>query len=145
VGLCTTDLVNARSLLEKREEGIKLDRNAARDSPLAVSFSAACRRKCATRPSSSKRAAWLSIDINVGCPVKVCKVGGGSAMMTELDNLRARQRHGGRREDSRHRQDAAWLGRRESHRADLARALEAVGVAAIFVTAARANRALAAR
>jgi tRNA-dihydrouridine synthase B len=27
-----------------------------------------------------------SVDINMGCPVrKVCRVGGGSAMMTELD------------------------------------------------------------
>src|SRR5437667_12269393 len=36
VGLCTTDLVNARSLLEKREKAFKLIETRAEDSPLAV-------------------------------------------------------------------------------------------------------------
>ena len=56
----------------------------------------------------------VSVDINMGCPVKkVCKVGGGSAMMTELDKTTALVRgHGGCRENSRHRQNASRLGRR---------------------------------
>src|SRR6187399_69054 len=36
VGLCTTDLVNARSLLEKREKAFKLIETRPEDSPLAV-------------------------------------------------------------------------------------------------------------
>jgi hypothetical protein len=36
VGLCTTDLVNARSLLEKREKAYKLIETCPADSPLAV-------------------------------------------------------------------------------------------------------------
>src|SRR5258708_39654460 len=36
VGLCTTDLVNARSLLEKREKGLKLIERRPEDSPLAA-------------------------------------------------------------------------------------------------------------
>jgi tRNA-dihydrouridine synthase B len=36
VGLCTTDLVNARSLLEKNKKALKLIETRAEDSPLAV-------------------------------------------------------------------------------------------------------------
>ena len=36
VGLCTTDLVNARSLLEKRDKAYKLIETRPADSPLAV-------------------------------------------------------------------------------------------------------------
>jgi tRNA-dihydrouridine synthase B len=36
VGLCTTDLVNARSLLEQREKAFKLIETNAADTPLAV-------------------------------------------------------------------------------------------------------------
>ena len=36
VGLCTTDLVNARSLLEKRAKAFKLVETRPADSPLAV-------------------------------------------------------------------------------------------------------------
>ncbi len=36
VGLCTTDLVNARSLLEKNRKALKLIESCAEDTPLAV-------------------------------------------------------------------------------------------------------------
>src|SRR5471032_3364669 len=36
VGLCTTDLVNARSLLEKNRKALKLIEICAEDTPLAV-------------------------------------------------------------------------------------------------------------
>jgi tRNA-dihydrouridine synthase B len=36
VGLCTTDLVNARSLLEKNHKALKLIESCAEDTPLAV-------------------------------------------------------------------------------------------------------------
>ena len=36
VGLCTTDLVNARSLLEKRPKALKLIESVPADRPLAV-------------------------------------------------------------------------------------------------------------
>src|SRR5581483_8942563 len=76
-----------------------------------------------------------SIDINMGCPVrKVCKVGGGSAMMTELDKT-ARLVKG--------MVDAVNIPVTAKMRLgwddqnltapELARALEDVGVAAIFV------------
>jgi nifR3 family TIM-barrel protein len=85
VGLCTTDLVNARSLLEKREKAFKLIETRPADSPLAVQLFGSV-------PEEMREAAVLleskgvaAVDINMGCPVrKVCNVGGGSAMMTEL-------------------------------------------------------------
>ena len=53
-----------------------------------------------------------SIDINMGCPVrKVCRVGGGSAMMTELDKTSALVKGMvDARENSRDRKDAPRLG-----------------------------------
>src|SRR5439155_22180493 len=84
LGLATTDLVNARSLLEKNPKALKLVETAPADRPLAVQLFGSV-------PEEMRDAALLlesmgvdSIDINMGCPVrKVCKVGGGSAMMTE--------------------------------------------------------------
>lgn len=87
VDLCTTDLVNARSLLEKNRKAFKLIESNDQDRPLAVQLFGSV-------PEEMRDAAVFlqdergvqSIDINMGCPVrKVCKVGGGSAMMTELD------------------------------------------------------------
>ncbi|MCG3148121.1 MAG: putative tRNA-dihydrouridine synthase [Verrucomicrobiae bacterium] len=83
VGLCTTDLVNARSLLERNRKAHKLIETCPADRPLAVQI-------FGTVPEEMRDAAVLleslgidSVDINMGCPVrKVCTIGGGSAMMT---------------------------------------------------------------
>ena len=135
VGLCTTDLVNARSLLEKREKAFKLIETRPEDSPLAVQLfgSVAGEMRDAAQFVESRGA--HSIDINMGCPVKkVVKIGGGSAMMTELDKtsalvktmveavkipVTAKMRLG-------------WDDENLTA-PDLARALEDAGVAAIFV------------
>ena len=113
VGLCTTDLVNARSLLEKNPKAFKLieTRPPIRRSP--SSFSAPCPKKCATPRIMLEALGVASIDINMGCPVsKVCQ---SRRRLGDDDrtgqNRRARQRHGQRRENSRHRQNAPRLGR----------------------------------
>src|SRR5262245_33975833 len=76
-----------------------------------------------------------SVDINMGCPVKkVCKVGGGSAMMTELDKTSALVK--GMVDALKIPVTAKMrLGWDDQNLTapDLARALEDVGVAAIFV------------
>jgi tRNA-dihydrouridine synthase len=76
-----------------------------------------------------------SIDINMGCPVrKVCRVGGGSAMMTELGKTAALVK--GMVEALKIPVSAKMrLGWDDQNLTapDLARALEDVGVAAIFV------------
>lgn len=84
VGLCTTDLVNARSLLEGNRKALLLTQTCPADSPLAVQL-------FGNSPEHMRDAAALlesqgiaSVDVNMGCPVpKVCKTGGGSAMMAD--------------------------------------------------------------
>src|SRR5271167_3626914 len=85
VGLCTTDLVNARSLLEKNHKAIKLIETCAEDFPLAVQLFGSVPHEMRDAARMLEQLGVASVDINMGCPVKkVCQVGGGSAMMTEL-------------------------------------------------------------
>ncbi len=135
VGLATTDLVNARSLLENRTKALKLIETRPADQPLAVQLFgtvAGEMREAAARLESSGVA---SVDINMGCPArKVCRVGGGSAMMTELDKTARLVR--GMVEAVKIPVTAKMrLGWDEENitAPDLARALEGAGVAAVFV------------
>jgi len=90
VGLCTTDLVNARSLLEKNSKALKLIETRPADSPLAVQLFGSVPGEMRDAAQTLESLGVHSIDINMGCPVrKVCKVGGGSAMMMELDKTAA--------------------------------------------------------
>lgn len=85
LGWATTDLVNARSLLERNATAMKLVASCAEDRPLAIQLfgSVAGEMRDAARMCEDLGA--QSVDINMGCPVrKVVKIGGGSAMMTEL-------------------------------------------------------------
>jgi tRNA-dihydrouridine synthase B len=135
VGLCTTDLVNARSLLEKNPKALKLIETRPEDAPLAVQLFGSVPEEMRDAAGYLESIGVASVDINMGCPVKkVCKVGGGSAMMTELDKTAALVRG---------MVDAVKIPVTAKMRLgwddenltapDLARALEAVGVAAIFV------------
>ena len=86
LGLTTTDLVNARSLLERNHKALKLIETNEADSPLAVQLFGAVPEEMRDASQYLESIGIDSIDINMGCPVrKVCKTGGGSAMMTELD------------------------------------------------------------
>ncbi len=135
VGLCTTDLVNARSLLEKRPKAFKLIESHFDDAPLAVQL-------FGSKPEEMRDAAVIaaaqgaaSIDINMGCPVrKVCNVGGGSAMMTELNKTAALAQGmvNAVKIPVTAKMRLGWDSDNLTA-PDLARALEAAGVAAIFV------------
>src|SRR5882672_1111497 len=84
--LATTDLVNARSLLEKNPKAFKLIESNEHDRPLAVQLFGAVPEEMRDAALFLQERGVASIDINMGCPVrKVCRVGGGSAMMNELD------------------------------------------------------------
>src|SRR5262245_28635778 len=135
LGLATTDLVNARSLLEKNPKALKLIESSQADRPLAVQLFGSVPEEMRDAAIQLEALGIASVDINMGCPVrKVCRVGGGSAMMTELDKtavlvkgmvnavkipITAKMRLG-------------WDDQNITA-PDLARALEAVGVAAIFI------------
>ena len=133
--LATTDLVNARSLLERNPKAFKLIETRSADRPLAVQLFGSVPEEMRDAAAYLETAGFSAVDINMGCPVrKVCRVGGGSAMMTELAAtaalvkgmvkavkipITAKMRLG-------------WDDENLTA-PDLARALEDVGVAAIFV------------
>ena len=133
--LATTDLVNARSLLEKNPKALKLIESCPADRPLAVQLFGSVPEEMRDAAAYLESIGISAVDINMGCPVrKVCRVGGGSAMMTELAKtaqlvkgmvdavkipITAKMRLG-------------WDDQNLTA-PDLARSLEDVGVAAIFV------------
>src|SRR6266568_889173 len=135
LGLATTDLVNARSLLEKNPKALKLIETSPADRPLAIQLFGSVAEEMRDAAVYLESLGVASIDINMGCPVrKVCQVGGGSAMMTELDKtaklvkgmveavkipITAKMRLG-------------WDDENITA-PDLARALEGAGVSGIFV------------
>ncbi|MBI1842902.1 MAG: tRNA dihydrouridine synthase DusB [Verrucomicrobia bacterium] len=84
--LATTDLVNARSLIERNPKALKLIETSPADRPLAVQLFGSAPEEMRDAAVYLESLGIASVDINMGCPVKkVCRVGGGSAMMTELD------------------------------------------------------------
>src|SRR6267143_3622569 len=84
--LATTDLVNARSLLEQNPKALKLVETCPADRPLAVQLFGSVPEEMRDAAFYLESLGISAVDINMGCPVrKVCRVGGGSAMMTELD------------------------------------------------------------
>lgn len=135
VDLCTTDLVNARSLLERNPKALKLIESNERDRPLAVQLFGAVPEEMREAARMLEQLGVSSIDINMGCPVrKVCRVGGGSAMMSELG--RTQRLVGGMVGAVGVPVTAKMrLGWDDENLTapDLARALEEVGVAAVFV------------
>ena len=135
VDLCTTDLVNARSLLEKNPKALKLIESNERDRPLAVQLFGSVAGEMRDAAQYLESIGVASVDINMGCPVrKVCRVGGGSAMMTEHEKTAALVKG---------MVDAVKIPITAKMRLgwddenltapELARVLEGVGVAAIFV------------
>jgi tRNA-dihydrouridine synthase B len=135
VGLCTTDLVNARSLLEKNPKAIKLIETRPADSPLAVQLFGSVPEEMRDAAIYLESIGVASIDINMGCPVrKICKVGGGSAMMNELDKTSALVRGmvNAVKIPVTAKMRLGWDDENLTA-PDLARALEDAGVAAIFV------------
>jgi nifR3 family TIM-barrel protein len=135
LGLATTDLVNARSLIEKRSKALKLIETAPADRPLAVQLFGSVPEEMRGAAQLLESMGVASVDINMGCPVrKVCRVGGGSAMMTELTKTAALVK--GMVDAVKIPVTAKMrLGWDEENLTapDLARALEDVGVAAVFI------------
>jgi tRNA-dihydrouridine synthase B len=85
LGLATTDLVNARSLLERKSKALKLIETSPADRPLAVQLFGAVPEEMRDAAQFLASREIAAVDINMGCPVpKVCRTGGGSAMMTNL-------------------------------------------------------------
>ena len=82
-GLATTDLINARAILQGSRRTLELLATTPADRPLSIQI-------YGSGQEMADGARWLeeygatAIDINMGCPVrKVVKSGGGSAMMCD--------------------------------------------------------------
>src|SRR5438874_1038980 len=133
--LATTDLVNARSLLEKNPKALKLIESCPADRPLAVQLFGSVPEEMRDAAAYLESIGIQSVDINMGCPVrKVCKVGGGSAMMTELDRTAALVRGmvNAVKIPVTAKMRLGWDDENLTA-PNLARALEDAGVAAVFV------------
>ena len=133
--LATTDLVNARSLIEKNPKAFKLIETCPADRPLAVQLFGSVPEEMRDAAAYLESIGISSVDINMGCPVKkVCRVGGGSAMMTELDKTAALVKGmvDAVRIPITAKMRLGWDDQNITA-PDLARALEDVGVAGIFV------------
>lgn len=133
--LATTDLVNARSLLEKNPKAFKLIETCPEDRPLAVQLFGSVPEEMRDAAQYLESVGISSVDINMGCPVrKVCRVGGGSAMMTELEKTAALVKGmvDGISIPVTAKMRLGWDDENLTA-PDLARALADVGIAAIFV------------
>ncbi|HNQ90456.1 MAG TPA: tRNA dihydrouridine synthase DusB [Verrucomicrobiota bacterium] len=135
LGLATTDLVNARSLLERNRKALKLVETRPGDQPLAIQLFGADPVEMRDAAQVAVALGAAAIDINMGCPApKVCRGGGGSAMMADRAGTVRLAR--GVVEAVRVPVTAKMrLGWDDRHRVapELARALEEAGVAAVFV------------
>src|SRR5580692_11672916 len=135
LGWATTDLVNARSLLERNPAALRLVASNSADRPLAIQLFGSVPEEMRDAAIVCQELGVQAVDINMGCPVrKVTKIGGGSAMMTELDRTAALVR--GMVEAVNIPITAKMrLGWDEENLTapELARSLEDAGVSAIFV------------
>ena len=131
----TTDLVNARSLLECNPTALKLVATSPEDRPMAIQLFGSVPEEMRDAAARCEALGAQGVDINMGCPVKkVVRIGGGSAMMTELAKTAALVR--GMIAAVKIPVTAKMrLGWDDDNLTapDLARVLEEAGVAAIFV------------
>lgn len=135
LGWATTDLVNARSLLERNPTALKLVASSPEDRPLAIQLFGSVPEEMRDAAAMCEGLEAQAVDINMGCPVKkVVKVGGGSAMMTELDRTAALVRGmiAAVRIPVTAKMRLGWDADNLTA-PDLARVLEDAGVSAIFV------------
>jgi nifR3 family TIM-barrel protein len=86
LGLATTDLVNARSLLEKRRRALELAETCDKDRPLAIQLYGHVNEEMEAAARWVEDHGATVVDINMGCPVrKVVRSGGGSALLCQVD------------------------------------------------------------
>jgi tRNA-dihydrouridine synthase B len=135
VAFVTTDLVSARSLLEDNPVALKLSHTCPEDQPMAVQLFGSIPEEMRDAAVKAQEMGASAVDVNMGCPVpKVCRVGGGSAMMTELGKTAdlIRQMVEAVRIPVTAKMRLGW-DEQNITAPDLARTLEEAGAAAVFV------------
>lgn len=84
LSVATTDLVNARSLLELNPKAVKMVAACADDRPLGVQLFGAAKQELRDAARFLEDLGIDLIDINLGCPShKVTRSGGGAALMQD--------------------------------------------------------------
>ena len=82
-----TELVNARSLMERRDEALKLSKTTDKDSPCFVQLFSGVIHETAEAARIVEAQGAAGVDINMGCPApKVIKSGGGSALLADPEH-----------------------------------------------------------
>jgi tRNA-dihydrouridine synthase B len=135
LGWATTDLVNARSLIERNPTALKLVESCEGDRPLAIQLFGSVAGEMRDAALMCQEMGAQAVDINMGCPVrKVTQIGGGSAMMTELAKTSdlVRMMVGALRIPVTAKMRLGWDSQNITA-PELASALEGAGAAAIFV------------
>lgn len=135
LGWVTTDLVNARSLIERNRTALKLVASAAEDRPMSIQLFGSVPEEMRDAAVICEAMGAQAVDINMGCPVKkVVSIGGGSAMMTELGKTAALVRGmiAAVKIPVTAKMRLGWDDENLTA-PDLARVLEDAGVAAVFV------------
>lgn len=90
LGLASTDLVNARSLIEQRAKAFDLAETSPEDRPVAIQIYGHVGDEMERAAQRVVEFGASIVDINMGCPVKkVVKTGGGSALMCQADSAAA--------------------------------------------------------
>ncbi|MFH1024275.1 MAG: tRNA dihydrouridine synthase DusB [Planctomycetota bacterium] len=86
VGLATTDLVNARSFLERNRKAKTLIESRPEDRPLAVQIYGRVAEELRDAAAGLEAFGVDVIDINFGCPMpKITRRGAGAALLSEPD------------------------------------------------------------
>jgi nifR3 family TIM-barrel protein len=135
LGWATTDLVNARSLIERNPTALKLVESCSGDRPLSIQLFGSVPGEMRDAAVMCEDMGAQAVDINMGCPVKkVTKIGGGSAMMTELGKTAGLvgQMVGAVGIPVTAKMRLGWDSENITA-PELARALEEAGVAAVFI------------
>lgn len=135
LGWASTDLINARSLVERSARALKLAASSSADRPLAIQLFGSVASELREAAVICEQLGAASVDINMGCPVnKVVRTGGGSALLSGFEKTAALAR--GMVEAVRIPVTAKMrLGWDEEHitAPGLVRVLEEAGVAAVFI------------
>lgn len=83
-GLATTELVHARSLLERNRRALELIETCREDRPLSVQLFGPVAEEVRDAAVWLEEQGTAVIDINMGCPVeKVVRLGAGAAMLKD--------------------------------------------------------------
>lgn len=86
LGLVTTELVNARSMIEKRQKSLELSETCDEEQPVAIQIYGHVEWEMIEAAKIAVDRGASIIDINMGCPVKkIVKSGGGSALLCDVN------------------------------------------------------------